>query len=81
MDTTESTDRSLIQKLKSEARICAVCKFEIRNPFIERCPRCNDKLPQLQLECGGCVHRLSCPVVEHASDAISAKNVKNYSNS
>ncbi|MGA2622873.1 MAG: hypothetical protein ABSF91_03390 [Bacteroidota bacterium] len=73
MTTVESKDLTLIEKLKTEVRVCPVCDLGIRNPFIERCPRCYAKLPPFQTDCQGCVHRLMCPVIESASKKPTSK--------
>lgn len=62
MSNVSINDPSLIAKLQSESRRCPECDFEVRHPFVERCPRCFHALPLLQLGCPGCVHKLSCPV-------------------
>jgi len=72
---------SLIDKLKAEIRVCPVCEFEIRNPIIERCPRCYGKMPRLELGCGGCIHRLLCPALGAEVDTSGAKNPQGGSKS
>jgi hypothetical protein len=54
-------DLPLEEKLKTEQRVCPECKYIVQNPFIEICPRCSAKLPHLNLDCQGCVHRILCP--------------------
>ena len=62
MKPLESTGLTLEAQLRTEVRACPRCKFEISNPFIERCPRCLTAVPVNDPGCSKCVHNSSCPV-------------------
>lgn len=56
-------NNTLTDQRQSEMRSCAQCGYSVTNPFYDRCPRCNTRLPKLDLYCGGCLHRSVCPVL------------------
>jgi len=59
-----NTDKSIAlqEKLKSEVRACPQCHMIVENPFMELCPRCNKTLPNIVVDCPGCVHKFLCPI-------------------
>jgi len=71
MTNVHIRDLTLIEKLKTEMRICNECFLEIRHPLIERCPRCYALLPHLELACQGCYHRSQCPISEGHKQEVS----------
>lgn len=64
MFSSDDSEITLQEKLNTEVRSCPRCMMDIENPFIERCPRCYNVLPKIDLNCTGCVHRIICPRVE-----------------
>lgn len=69
---------TLEQQLTREFRNCPLCRMEITNPFVARCPRCFATVPMEETGCGSCVHRMSCPVIpspaleKHKTDKFSS---------
>jgi hypothetical protein len=49
------------EQLRRERRSCSSCGLPVASPFVERCPRCYQPLPKLDIQCQGCVHRVLCP--------------------
>jgi hypothetical protein len=64
METTQQKELSLEEKLNSEVRVCPQCRYELRDPFLQRCPRCFSSVPVVDPGCRGCFHRKSCPVAK-----------------
>ncbi len=56
-------EREMKEAMQAEIRTCSVCHMEVPNPFIEKCPRCMNPLPHMNLNCDGCLHRQFCPSV------------------
>jgi len=54
--------QTLQEQLKSEVRTCPQCHYQVDNPFIGKCPRCFSSLPQIKIDCEGCIHRFLCPI-------------------
>lgn len=48
------------EKLKSEIRVCSICKLKIENPFVEKCPRCFNQLEKIETNCNLCHHNNNC---------------------
>jgi len=63
-DVTKGVGFTLEVQLQQEKRICPQCKYELTNPFAERCPRCLTFVPVNDPGCSKCVHQSGCPVAQ-----------------
>jgi hypothetical protein len=47
-------------QLAREERTCPSCGYRVRDPLLERCPRCVTRLPRSLADCGNCTHQGNC---------------------